>query len=312
MNYANINIVYSPQKNPAHSVFKNAGGEIVMSPTYDPNKHNVGMGWYSLRNPNPNDSLFVMEPYCILPKDYDLRFCTKFKYIFTWASKAFKHLGMGQKIIEINHPSCKGVGPNILNPNTNKPWNKRQDEIVIIANNKHSEHYSEIYTLRTMLADFFHDHSKYQVSWYGQIPLNRPYYKGKIDHKLEPLRSAKFSICSENSYDKIFTHNYFTEKLPECWFGGAVPLYMGCFNIDDFKFPEKSYIDLRQYVNKDKKKLHIEFEKLLAKMESIDDSQYREHIHLVKNKVLVNTKLFSIISYQRVYNKMIQTFAAEK
>jgi hypothetical protein len=307
-NFVDINIVYSPHKNEPVCVFNCPVGKIQISSKYDEKRVNVGMGWYSLRNPKPKDSLMVVEPYCVLPKDYEFEFCSKFKHIFSWASKVFTKFRLQNKLVEINLASCKGTGTGILDINKNMSWENRANEIIFVANNKKSDHFSELYTLRTQLADILHEKSKFKVKWYGQIPLNKPYYIGEIKNKMEVLRRAKFSVCCENSYDSDFTHNYFTEKLPEVWFSGATPLYMGCYNINDFNFPAQSYMDLRKYVTKNKKKIQINEDLLLKDLDSFTPENYSEYLHLVKNEVLNNNKVFNIISYHRVYNKMVQTF----
>ena len=310
-----INIVYAPQKGPPHKVYSNERGEIWHSKKKDPKKINIGMGWYSIRNPKPGDNILVVEPRCVLERDYRIDFVRRFRHIFTWAHKAFPQPKLKNKIVPINHPSCayllnkKNIGNDWL------PWNRRSNEIVIVANNKSSQHNSELYSLRKQLADLFSRNKTFKVSWYGQIPMkNTSYYKGNIKSKHQILKRAKFSICTENSYHPVFSHNYFTEKMPEVWAAGCIPLYMGCYNINRFGFPENSYIDLRRYVKIQngraaaKGKYTIAINKLMQVMTACNKHKYTKFVNSVKNEVLTQECLFHHISPYRVYDTMINTF----
>ena len=305
-----INIVYSPGTGPQHKVFENAHGIIWNSKSYDPTKINVGMGWYSIRKPKPCDSILVVEPYCVLQRDYDVGFISKFRHIFTWATNAMTSPSIKGKVIPINHPTYHKI-PDLKARSKNwLPWNQRDDEIVIIANNKSSKHHSELYSLRVHLADVLDAFSPYKVSWYGQIPLKRPYYRGAAKSKEEILGKAKFSICTENSYDKKFTHNYFTEKMPDVWMAGAVPIYMGCFNIDDMV--NSCYIDLRPIVEKHGKSWKVDKRRLNNRIVNFTGAQYQDYIRSLHTRVDGTRLLNQHHSYKRVYEAMIDTFYKEK
>jgi hypothetical protein len=303
-----LNIVYAPQKGEDHVVYETERARIWHSKAKRKNRINIGMGWYSIKKPEPEDCLLILEPFCVLPRDYKRGYTERFKYVFTWATKAFTRGRIKKKLVEINHPSCKGVSPNNIGGDW-MPWEKRLNEIVIIANNKTSPHPSELYSLRVKLADWLHAESKYDVSWYGQIPISKPYYKGEVKSKHKILRSVKFSLCTENSYHSHYSHNYFTEKMPEVWMGGAVPIYMGCFNINRFGFPKNSYMDLRDFVTKGKAKgdHHIKRNQLVTRIDTFNEKQYYEYVDSIKKNVLTKESLFHHISYDRVYEKMIDT-----
>lgn len=306
-----INIIYSPQNRQPHKVYANENGEIWRSAKRDPKKINISMGWYSNPKPHPGDSIFVVEPFCVLERDYNINFVKKFKYIFTWASKAFEKDPVKKRVIEINHP-CFNRLPNHKNVDNNwLGWKERSNEIVFIANNKSSKHHSELYSFRLQLADMLHKKSKYKVSWYGQIPIKRPYYRGEIKSKQEILTKVKFSVCTENSYDPIYTYNYFTEKLPEVWMAGAVPIYMGCHNINNFGFFDNSYIDLRKFTQKAGKQMRVKENALIQKIHNFNENKYDIWSQNVKNKIFKSGQLEKVTSYKKVYDKMIDTFDKE-
>lgn len=307
MSKIEIALVYSPQQGPPGLLYENDEGIIYSCATVNRDMHNVGMGFYSISEPTKDDCLLAIEPYCVLERDYDWTYVQNYKKIFTWTPRAFAQPKFQGKIVQINHPSCHDV-PNpdtLMESWTN--WNERANEIVFIANNKASAHSSELYNFRIKMADMLHQRSKYKVSWYGEIPINRPYYRGKAGFKQEILSKVKFSVCTENSYDPIYTHNYFTEKMPEVWFAGAVPIYIGCHNINDFLFAEHSYIDLRTYCNGTPQSFNIDSDSLISRIESFDEPRYENF----KRDVIYNIKkengLYDIISYPRMYDRIIST-----
>jgi hypothetical protein len=301
-----INIVYSPQDGPPSKIYENDKAEIWNSKTRDPNRLNVGMGWYSIRDPNPEDSILVVEPYCVLDRDYELGFVKKFKHIFTWATNAFKHPSITNKVVHINHPTYHHPpSPNISE--TWSGWGQRNNEIIFVANNKSSKHHSELYSFRLILADILNVNSSFKVSWYGQMPIKRNYYRGRLDDKMATLRKTKFSVCTENSYDPSYTHNYFTEKMPDVWKAGSVPIYFGCHNIDEFGFFDGSYIDLRKYSRKDKNRWIIDKPRLIQKIEQFSEQDYNSYIQRLDNEIFKSGKFEKHTSYTNVYEKIIAT-----
>lgn len=313
-----VNIIYSPQIGQATCPrFQNEQGELWMNPNRQENMHNISMGFYSANYPNPielGDSFYAVEPICVSERDYELDFINRFKYIFTWASEVFKDTNISNKIISLNHPSCYGVNEHEYEKRKSywKKWNDRKNEIVLIANNKQSNHHSELYSLRTNLANWLDNNSNvFNVSWYAQSPhIPGKYFKGRIDgDKGAVLNDVKFSICSENCYDSRCSYNYFTEKMPEVWFSGAIPIYMGCYNIDQFGFHSNSYIDLRKYF--DIKTRVVKYLDLLNDINSFNEEKYENYLKAVEYNIY-NAKLFNAISDERVMAKMIETFYKEK
>jgi hypothetical protein len=305
-----INIVYAPGKGSPKKMYENEHGEVWQGNRYDPTKINVGMGWYSIRNPQPGDSILVVEPRCILERDYQISFVKGFDHIFTWATKAFTNTPVRDKVVKIVHPTYHNQpGPGISENWTE--WNKRKNKIVFVANNKSSRHHSELYSFRLMLADMLHNRSTFRVEWYGQIPIKRPFYKGQVPNKHKMLLESKFSVCTENSYDPVFTHNYFTEKMPDVWKAGAVPIYFGCHNINDFGLPKRSYIDLRDFCHKERGRWKIEKDKLLNAIEGFSENDYKDYTSCIKNKVLGTSKFYDLTSFEHTHKAMIDTFRAK-
>lgn len=283
-----INIVYGHGPDQHQLIYSGEEGKVWQSRTKRNDLPNIAVSNFSIPNPSPEDSLFIIEPRSVISTDYDINFVNQFKKVFTWAVKPFHNTIIQDKLVEVNYPSL-GYGPSdntirskfgTLTPSSEalvkywKPWGERRNEIVIVANNKSSSHYTEIYSLRNTLAEVFRTNLRSTVSWYGQTRVPAPYYRGLLNDKIEYLNNVRFALCSENTYDEVFSYNYLTEKLMDVIIGGAVPLYMGCYNIDDFGLPEGSYIDLRKFVTKSRHQINVNQKALVDYLHSFNEEMY--------------------------------------
>lgn len=291
----NLNIVYTSQEGPAEIVYENHLGKVWMSATPNNEMANIAMNSYSAISTKENDSLFVIEPICVLERNYNIKFVNKFRYIFTWATKPFEKTKVANKTIYVNLPSFKG------NPQIDStkwlPWDERSNEIVFIANNKHAHHKSELYSLRLKLADWLHANSQFKVSWYGNMPVRRPYYKGSVEDKLDVLGKVKFHVCMENSYDPIYSANFLSEKMPAAWFAGAIPIYMGCSNLDELGVSKECYIDLLP--------LRYDFPKLEAKLKEFTAQDYS---NMIESYTELSDDMHRLTSYEHVFDTMLKAY----
>jgi hypothetical protein len=310
MSKLEITIVYSNLPN-SYVAFEDERARITYSDKKIFGTHNVGVNWYSIPNPDPDDSILIIEPRCVNEKDYNFDYVSRYNKIFTWAVKAFEHMSLHDKVVEVNYYSVSYTDPDYLRKNW-LPWKLKSNEVVFVANNKTSKHPSELYSLRMGLADYLSNYTKFKVSWYGNSFVPKPYYRGKLDtnNKIETLKSARFSICCENSYDPIFSYNFFSEKMPDVLLAGTIPLYMGCYNIDSFNIPP--YLDLRRFVQKEGRYYNIDCPGLVKAMEEYDDAKYEDFLNKVEANLRDPYGLHYIADVKRVYNKIIETFSPKE
>lgn len=290
-----INIIYNAQADPAHVTYSNENGKVWFSSGYKESMPNIAMNSYSAVKIGKDDALFIAEPICVLEQNYNIDFVNKFKYIFTWATKAFKNTKVEHKVIYVNFPSYR-YNPLITQENW-MPWGERKNEVVFIANNKSSPHQTELYSLRVKLADWLHANSNLEVSWYGNMPIRKPYYKGNIGLKSDVLTKARFCVCCENSYDPIYSANFLTEKLPDAWFSGAVPIYMGCSTMDELGISRDNYIDLLPYRN--------DFSALNIKLQEFSESDY---LSMTNSYCKLNSELYRLTAYENMFDIMLGTY----
>lgn len=90
------------------------------------------------------------------------------------------------------------------------------------------------------------------AKWWSRASMWWPYwrhrralmsiYRGACDSKYEVLSRYQFSLCFEN----MAMQGYVTEKIFDCFYAGAIPLYWGAPDIHDL-IPQDAYIDCRQF-----------------------------------------------------------------
>jgi hypothetical protein len=91
--------------------------------------------------------------------------------------------------------------------------------------------------------------------------------------------------------------------MPDSWIGGAVPLYMGCYNINDFKLPNNTYIDLRNFVKKQTHAKQIYLPQILQKLKSYTKKDYNNMINSINDH---REEIEQRLSRENAYKKMIQ------
>ena len=95
------------------------------------------------------------------------------------------------------------------------------------------------------------------VHTYGPASFGRPEsYKGNLGYKhshyinLKKINEYLFCWCPEPMYHELWSHDYVTERLFNCFKSKTVAIYYGCYNIQD-RIPPELYIDYRQFKDVD-------------------------------------------------------------
>jgi len=69
-------------------------------------------------------------------------------------------------------------------------------------------------------------------------------YRGACESKYEVLSRYRFSLCFEN----MTMRGYVTEKIFDCLYAGAIPLYLGAPDIGEL-IPAEAYVDCRRFAS---------------------------------------------------------------
>jgi hypothetical protein len=301
-----INIVYDALPTPQIQ-YEGPEGTIWYSNKRNDNCYNIYMS--ACHNPNPDDSYIMTEPIVAAPWQYNINYLSKFRKVFGCFDRAFIGTAINDKYIPINYGTeINQVDADQLR-STWLPWNQRKPGIVIMAGDKSSKHHASIYALRLMIADFFYK-SKFEVAWYGPSNCNRPYYKGHIANKISKINEYQFHLCSENTYDEIYSYNYLTEKLPQGIYGGAVPLYIGCYNIDELA-PPQSFFDLRNFVKYEHKTINLLRQPLLRTIMSFNKNNFEQYQDTAYKYIKDPMGLFYHVDMKRFFCKMLNEYFPE-
>jgi hypothetical protein len=132
---------------------------------------------------------------------------------------------------------------------------ERQRRIVVINGNHvpkpgHSELYSKRIEAMAALASTggIDLYGRGWNKWWSRASMWRPYwrhrgalmsiYKGSCESKYEILSRYHFSLCFEN----MAMQGYITEKIFDCFYAGAIPVYLGAPDITDL-IPQDAYVN---------------------------------------------------------------------
>jgi len=193
--------------------------------------------------------LFVAEPVVVHPPQYHRWSWRQFHRIISCnpllaeESRRFHYL----PVISYGYPFPSGHGFSGA-PCNRAQLLSRRNAICQVVGAKHSLLSSELYTVRRDVAHWFHRHGSLPLNVYGRPAMHVPNYRGGTDDKLATMQQYRFSLCFENSYHPRWTRGYMTEKLLDSLQAEAVPIYMGCSNVEDY-VPTDCFIDYRTLGN---------------------------------------------------------------
>ena len=290
-------------------VYSDDSGTVFMSRSRKKNMPNIWLSSaYSEREFSPEDSFWMAEPVVVNPGDYDISFLSKFNKVFGCFEKFAKNTIIKDNFIKVAYGIESGYrDPDELIKNWIPITQRHQGVLVVASGNKYSTHPSSIYNCRIALSDFLYDNG-FDVSWYGRTKIDRPYYKGFLQddgrfdfrYKINEICKYKFHICTENTYDIIYSNNYMTEKLPHAIYGGSIPLYIGCYNIEEI-VPSDVFFDLRKFISTNGKAVISKH--ILEVLNNVDHAQYNHaQTQCLKDK----NGMFRNTDLGRVYKCMLE------
>lgn len=298
-----ITVVYPAHPGERVVHYEGPEGKVWLSNSRASGMPNVFCSWHSCPHPEPGDSIYLMEPVVVHTQDYDVNFLDRFHKIFGCFSRCFEGAKIQHKCVTVNYGSTlQPENADALKAKW-KAWNDRINGVVIVSSCKTSGHQCSTYHLREDLAQFFYKNG-YQVAWFGGIPNSKhqSYFKGFLQDKIGEIAKYKFHVCTENTYDVRHSYNYMTEKLPHGIEGGAVPLYMGCYNIEEL-VPSDCYFDLRPFVDQNKK---LKEDLLLQAIKRYSKEDFEKYQVSAYNFMKDPNGLFYHTDMRRAYKKMLE------
>lgn len=224
-----------------------------------------------------NKYYFLIEAYNICPESYNINFLKNYKGIITWSSK-FKESHNFQLDIKKIHGFPMFNRNYYLN--TFRRYEDKINGICLISRHRDKSNIEgDICHLRIdTLKHIKYSSKKLTAHCYGKAHYGEDMYKGIIGtidsnetfpssyKKLSKMNEYRFNLCFENCYHEIWSWDYITEKIFDCFRSKTIAVYWGAYNIERI-IPRNLYIDFRDYNN---------IEELINRLENIGKTEYED------------------------------------
>jgi FkbM family methyltransferase len=256
------------------------------------------LGAFSYQGPRSGiDVLITLEPIVVLPGEYAEEVWKHFDHVFTFVDGLAEHWDKFHKILfpafdfPFDKNYCRIVDRSFLSPQAEK-----KNAICMISGNKKSSIPGELYSKRVEVARWFSEHSKTPFDVFGKPGFQLPNYIGPLtpySQKFATLAQYRYSLSFENIYDPIWSKGYLSEKLLDCFMCETVPIYLGCYNIEEY-VPKNCFIDFRQFTD---------YGDLDQFLHNLREREYKSYIDHIRN--WVNAGNLSRYSMYPIYDKLL-------
>ncbi len=200
--------------------------------------------------------LCSFEPYTIVPENWDVDIIKKYDSFVTF-NKKFCELNDIMSMSYITNGVCTGDVLGELDSFVS--WEDKIKGICVIGRYGFAEwrkREGSIYHLREEFLNNLSVHPYLvkhlfcsRTSWGGR------FYQGACEPAdpwgMAPLKKVSeylFYFCPENTYHSIWSWGFLTEKLQRAFKAKTVPIYIGCYNIEEL-VPKELFIDFRDFRN---------------------------------------------------------------
>lgn len=243
-------------------------------------------------NRNKNKYLFALETFCIHPSNYNENIISQYKGYITWNKKIY------DKYKNIYNCYYYDWFPRFEDFNWLENFINFEDKIngvSLICRHRNGNLEGDISGRRLKTLEEISFMKKIITHCYGKQKYGGELYQGVIGNthletcpsslsKLKILNKYKFNLCFENCYHELWSWDYITEKITDCFKAKTIPIYYGCYNIEKH-IPKKLYIDFRDFKN---------LNDLVDYLLSIDKKKYEEMtneaLNFMKNLTKGTTK----------------------
>ncbi|MFZ5953483.1 MAG: glycosyltransferase family 10 domain-containing protein [Candidatus Dependentiae bacterium] len=227
--------------------------------------------------------LFLWEPPSVSPHNYNQAFHYPFAKVATWMDE----LVDGKKYHKMYYPVRNEVIKDVV------PFEQKK-LATMIAFNKNSGHPRQLYGQRAELVNFFEHYHQEDFDIYGNWwPQHYKTYKGTVKSKVDTLKHYKFVFAYENIEG---ISGYVTEKMFDVFWAGAVPVYWGADNIEQY-VPKNCFIDRRDFADN---------EQLYQHLKNMSKETYEQYLVNIKNYLASSqSTMFSPLNLSNVFSQMV-------
>lgn len=252
---------------------------------FDENKYpNVAINGLVLHGQDKKDvTLVALEPCNMRPKFYDIDEIKKYKDMITWNTKfhdKYKN--------DLDIRLCLGAQPLYQVHKLYKPtkYSDKINGICSIGKSCERNGVGDVTHLRLEVMKQIEQTGTMITHYYGWNNWGGSNYMGSIGDlkikgmhivgdgfhsslaKIMKLSEYKFNLCFENCYHEFWSWDYITEKIICCFEARTIPIYLGCFNIEEL-IPSDIFIDFRKFED---------IRDLVKHLNSISESDYSKMV----------------------------------
>jgi len=204
---------------------------------------------------NKGRYLLLVETYNISPQNYDTSKWKQYKGIITWNRRLYS---MHRRRFNMHLiPQFPYMKKTLVDPSKLVSYEEKLGDVSLMCRYREkSEIEFDITHLRYEAMNELNKHM-HNCHTYGKIEYGGDMYKGAIgynEQETEPssaskiimLNKYKFNICFENCYHDVWSYDYITEKIYDCFAAKTIPIYYGCYNTKG-TIPQELFIDYRNF-----------------------------------------------------------------
>lgn len=210
------------------------------------------------RIPKEKLVLISWEPPSVFLHQYQKEALDLFGTVLTWDDSMVD----GKKFIKYNYPALRPLQKDL------PPFEERKFLCMIASNLKINKFEKELYSKRKDGVKFFESKPEGTFDLYGKWWEEFKNAKGTVPDKFETLKEYKFNFCFENAN----VPGYITEKIFDSFAVGAIPIYLGATNIEEY-IPTDCFIDYRQFNS---------FDEMLTFIQNISKEDYESYLSNIK------------------------------
>jgi len=235
--------------------------------------------WWSKPNNRSNgrNILFAVEGYITIPNNYSPAVIKQYDVFITHNSK-FKSLHPELNIVLQNAPLN---WENYYELDSFLPYDEKIKGVCSLQRVYKTGSDGDINFMKHTIMRDLKVEPELCVHTYGPASFGRPEsYKGNLGYKhshyynLKKINEYLFCWCPEPIYHELWSWDYVTERLFNCFKSKTVAIYYGCYSIEEL-VPKHLYIDYRDFKNIDELSQYlIDFSKDKEKYTEMVEAAY--------------------------------------
>jgi len=248
--------------------------------------------------------LFAIEGYITVPHSYDLEVIKKFKGLITHNSKFYEQNKNKVNIILSNGYPDWNASYFKLEDNEFISYDEKIKGICALYKIYKTNNSGDIVYLRKQVFNKLKGITKHS---YGRVPFGGKNFQNistdpSTKDSLQIINKYLFNLTLEPMYHEMWSWDWITERLWNSFRTKTMPIYFGCYNIENL-VPKEFYIDMREYILTEKPKITFDCKRLVADLKSYPKDKYIETVNKAYEWQKSN-KIGNIDELEKLFNSL--------